>query len=251
MQRTIVIGDIHGCAVELEELLKKLNLTPDDKLYSVGDILDKGPDVLGCLDLCIKYRVVNIEGNHDNKYNRWQKHEANQKATGKKNPMTSVSEKNLEVYRMMTSEHSEYLINAPVTIFLEQQNTLLVHGGVFPLAVMPLEKQLKKRRSEIMRLRWLDNDTLKFVPLIGSLEQPPNTTLWSTLWDGPFDVVYGHIAHSLDNPRIDKREDGIKCIGIDTGAVIGGHLTAYVLETEEVIQVKAKELYCGEDPEEM
>jgi len=251
MKRTIVIGDIHGCAVELKELLEKLSLIEEDIVYSVGDILDKGPDVLGCIELCVKYGVVNICGNHDDKLIRWLKHEAKRKETGKKNPMTSVSEKNLALYAQLKPEHIEYFLKAPATIMLEEQNTLLVHGGLLPLESIPLAKQLKKKRSEIMRLRWLDNDTLKFVPLIGSLDQPPHTTLWSQLWDGPFDVVYGHIAHSLTEPRIDKREDGIKCVGIDTGCVIGGRLTAYVLETEEVIQVQSKELYCSENPEEM
>jgi len=253
MKRTIVISDIHGCSVELKELLEKLKLTENDAVYSVGDILDKSSAErqIETLDLCLKYNIINIEGNHDNKQNRWRKHEKNKELTGKNNPMTSVSETNLEVYRMMTPEHIEYLDKAPATIMLNEQNTMLVHGGLLPLASVPLEKQLKKRRSEIMRLRWLDNDTLKFVPLIGSLDQPPHTTLWSQLWDGPFNVVYGHIAHSLTDPRIDVREDGIKTVGIDTGCVIGGRLTAYVLETEEVIQVQSKELYCSENPEEM
>lgn len=43
MRRTIIIGDIHGCFDELLELLRKVDLHPDDLLVSVGDVVDRGP----------------------------------------------------------------------------------------------------------------------------------------------------------------------------------------------------------------
>ena len=98
--RTIVIGDIHGCSSELDELLNKLNLTKDDAIYCVGDILDKSStrNQIESLDLCLEYGIVSICGNHDDKYRRWVKHERIRMDTGKNNPMTSVSKKNLEVH---------------------------------------------------------------------------------------------------------------------------------------------------------
>lgn len=44
---TFVIGDIHGCHDELKELL---SLIPTNaNIYSTGDIIDRGPDSMGCL----------------------------------------------------------------------------------------------------------------------------------------------------------------------------------------------------------
>ena len=40
--RTIITGDIHGCFDEFEELLKKVNLMPVDKLIILGDLFDRG-----------------------------------------------------------------------------------------------------------------------------------------------------------------------------------------------------------------
>ncbi|MEC8614033.1 MAG: metallophosphoesterase, partial [Verrucomicrobiota bacterium] len=44
MPRTIAIGDVHGCANEFEELLKKLELKPNDRVIQVGDLVNRGPD---------------------------------------------------------------------------------------------------------------------------------------------------------------------------------------------------------------
>lgn len=41
--RTLVIGDIHGCYVELQELLEKADLTREDKIIALCDTVDRGP----------------------------------------------------------------------------------------------------------------------------------------------------------------------------------------------------------------
>jgi serine/threonine protein phosphatase 1 len=42
--RTIVVGDIHGCYVEFQELCHLVNFGAQDALVTVGDFLDRGPD---------------------------------------------------------------------------------------------------------------------------------------------------------------------------------------------------------------
>ncbi|MGA2261233.1 MAG: metallophosphoesterase [Acidobacteriota bacterium] len=42
--RTIVVGDIHGCYAEFQELCRLVNFGAGDALVSVGDFLDRGPD---------------------------------------------------------------------------------------------------------------------------------------------------------------------------------------------------------------
>lgn len=39
MSRTIIIGDVHGCKAELEELILGLSLVPSDKVIFVGDLV--------------------------------------------------------------------------------------------------------------------------------------------------------------------------------------------------------------------
>ena len=48
--RTIVVGDIHGCYDELEDMLAEVNFGPSDRLISVGDLITKGPKSREVLD---------------------------------------------------------------------------------------------------------------------------------------------------------------------------------------------------------
>ena len=64
--RDIAVGDIHGCFALLEQELKKIQFSPEkDRLFSVGDLVDRGPEsdqVLHWLDQPWFYAVC---GNHD------------------------------------------------------------------------------------------------------------------------------------------------------------------------------------------
>lgn len=39
--RTIFIGDIHGCLEELEDLIARLSVTPQDRVIILGDLINK------------------------------------------------------------------------------------------------------------------------------------------------------------------------------------------------------------------
>ena len=65
MPRTIVIGDVHGCADEFEELLQALELKSDDRILQVGDLINRGPDSSRVLELARDYRIEAILGNHE------------------------------------------------------------------------------------------------------------------------------------------------------------------------------------------
>ena len=70
---TVAIGDIHGHLAALEDLLAKVmpTLSPSDVLVFLGDYIDKGPVVRGCIDRLIAVReeapcpVVALLGNHE------------------------------------------------------------------------------------------------------------------------------------------------------------------------------------------
>jgi LPS-assembly protein len=42
--KTLIVGDIHGCWDELNDLLELAALGADDAIISVGDLVDRGPD---------------------------------------------------------------------------------------------------------------------------------------------------------------------------------------------------------------
>ena len=42
--RTLIVGDVHGCWEELQELLRAAQIGDGDQVIAVGDIVDRGPD---------------------------------------------------------------------------------------------------------------------------------------------------------------------------------------------------------------
>lgn len=62
----LVFGDVHGGAAQLEALLSFVRgLGADIDLVSCGDLVDRGPDSRGVLDLCVRNGVRLVHGNHD------------------------------------------------------------------------------------------------------------------------------------------------------------------------------------------
>jgi serine/threonine protein phosphatase 1 len=61
-----VIGDLHGCYSLLERLLDAVKFDyVYDRLFSVGDMIDRGPDSLRCLELLTKPWFFAVQGNHE------------------------------------------------------------------------------------------------------------------------------------------------------------------------------------------
>ena len=67
--RVLAIGDIHGCLTALRALLEAVALGPDDRLITLGDYIDRGPDSRGVLDLLLQLQasgqLIALRGNHD------------------------------------------------------------------------------------------------------------------------------------------------------------------------------------------
>jgi hypothetical protein len=64
--RDFVVGDLHGSLSALVNLLAGVNFNPEiDRLISVGDLVDRGPDSLGCLDLIDEPWVHAAKANHE------------------------------------------------------------------------------------------------------------------------------------------------------------------------------------------
>lgn len=70
--RDFVVGDIHGCLDELLSLLSAVRFNPQrDRLFSVGDLIDRGPKSLQCLQLLKKHWFFACRGNHEQMLIDW------------------------------------------------------------------------------------------------------------------------------------------------------------------------------------
>lgn len=252
--RTIFIGDVHGCIVELIELIQKLQPQTNDMVVFVGDLMDKGPDGPGCVQYARQMGFISILGNHEDKHIRWMMHEYKRlNETGYQNPM-NPSDAFIRENQLLAPEDRLWVGSLPIiyqTMSLPDK-WVAVHGGLLP--GIPLEDQVSKKKHSgtILRLRWLDENN-KHVPVDYnkpmSKGAPEGCHHWADVYDGEHNVVYGHEAHHLSNVRIDTRPNGASCFGIDTGCVHGGHLTALVITHNavplvEFVQVKAKKKYA-------
>ena len=247
MSRTIYIGDVHGCLAELEELLDKLRVHETDEVIFVGDLLDKGPEGPACVALVRHAGFTCLLGNHEEKHNRFAAHRRREAAEpGHANPMSPPADFVRE-HLALSESALHWMEQLPVAV--SSGDWIAVHGGLFP--ELSLEEQVsdRKLRDALLRMRWLDEEAKHVkIDYDDFTKGPPSGCChWAEVYDGAHNVVYGHEAHDLRVPRVDRGRLGNACFGIDTGCVHGGHLTALVLERPDAwsfVQVQARETYA-------
>lgn len=237
-ERTIVVGDVHGCRAELEELLDRLALRPGrDRLVFVGDLMDRGPDPAGVVRLIRELGAEAVLGNHDEKHLRWRKHESKRAADPTyKNPMKMSDEVQAE-NQALDDDDLGFLAGLPLSLDLGD-DWVAVHGGLAP--GVPLSRQ---KRHNLLRLRFVD-ERGTMASVLTEADAGDGIDPWPLRWDGPQSVVYGHMVWDLERPRVDQPAPGVHCYGIDTGCCFGGHLTALILPERRLVQVRAHATYA-------
>lgn len=214
--RVIAVGDIHGCAREFAELLEKVRPQPGDRIVLLGDLVNRGPDSHGVLALARQHAQGALLGNHELRL-------LNYRQTG---DPTHLKKSDYDTLRQLTSKDWAYLAGLRLTWHLPELATVLVHGGFLPG---------RPWRGQPARV-------VTRIQVVGPDGEPhkrshfPDAPHWSERWAGPPFVVYGH------TPREDVAR-GKWTLGIDTGCVQGGYLTACILPGREIVQVRARERY--------
>ncbi len=203
MAITAIVGDVHGCASELEGLLEALRFVAgEDRLVFVGDLVARGPDTPGVLALARRLGARVVRGNHEAKLLAWRR---GQKALGPEHARVAA-ELSLDDWAMIEA--------TPLWIDLPEHGARVVHAGVLP-RVLPEDtppEALLKMRTLDARGRWSDASDAG--------------ALWGTRYQGPPHVVFGHNARP--EPQLHEW-----ATGIDTGCVYGRRLTAVVLADGE------------------
>jgi len=231
---TFVIGDVHGCVEELDELLGLIGPKGRHRVVFVGDLVDRGPDSAGVVRRVRELGYECVLGNHDEKHVRWRKHEDRRKqGPSYTNPMRPLPDARLAVHEAIGADGIAFLASLPITIGLGG-GWHVAHAGAAPNRSLGAQKP-----AVLLRCRWVDASGA----MLGSVERPDGAQHWAQSWRGPENIVYGHHVHGLVDVRID-RSDASTCVGIDTGCCFGGRLTAYAIETGEVIQVRARRTYA-------
>jgi hypothetical protein len=219
MERTIVVGDVHGCLAELQDLLRATGHRGGDRLVLVGDLVAKGPDSAGVLALLREEKALAVLGNHD------------AHALAARNAVAAgdeVKRERRDVVDTLTAADWAYLEALPLFLRLGPERrggpqTAVVHAGAVP--GLPLERQ---DRETFLTLRSVRAD--------GTPSKRIEGTPWAALWTGPERLVFGHDA-------VRGLQQHPFATGLDTGCVYGGKLTALVLPERRLVSVDARRAY--------
>ncbi|MFG2461894.1 polynucleotide kinase-phosphatase [Streptomyces sp. NPDC048523] len=224
-----IVGDIHGCALELESLLGKLGYAdgvhPEGRTaVFVGDLVDRGPDSPGVLRRVMSMvksgNALCVPGNHENKYGRYLK--------GRKVQHTHGLAETIEQMESVTDE-----FRAEVREFIDGLvSHYVLDGGRLVVCHAGLPEKYHGRTSGRVRSHALYGDTTGETDEFGLPVRYP----WAEDYRGRAAVVYGHTpvpeATWLNNT-----------ICLDTGAVFGGKLTALRWPERELVDVPAQQVW--------
>jgi len=232
MNRYLVTTDVHGCHDELLALLAKLNYDPaSDFLINLGDIIHRGPNSKGCVDVLRANANVVIMGNHEEKELKIRK--ARNAGLKKEEFTFTWNDDHLAVDESLTELDVDWLSNLPYyyKLTIDGSEWVFCHAGL--LSWRTVEETKKSIFTH-----------LRYVTTAGKatrIEDTKDAKHWSTYWSGPYNVVYGHHVHNLQSPLVAQHANGTVTVGLDTGACFGGKLSALVLPSKEIVQVDSKE----------
>lgn len=217
--RVFVIGDIHGWNEPLQILLDQIKPTPADRLITLGDYVDRGPDNPQVLDTLIALYnaglLIPLRGNHDQ--GMMEASYSMEQLWSWKNGLQGdttlrsygiTSDTLTEFKEKVPKEHIHFLRNCLLNYF-ELDDFICVHAGVNPRVFM--------EDQQIYDLHWKRFHEHVFPHISGKV------------------MLCGHSAVSFI-PAIDEFGRAV-CVDTRMGAHENGWLTAVELNTGNYIQV--------------
>jgi bis(5'-nucleosyl)-tetraphosphatase (symmetrical) len=253
------IGDVQGCYQELRALLAQLKFSPDsDRLWFVGDLVNRGPKSLEVLKFvrALGDNAVSVLGNHDLHLLAVAFGSRRKRKSDTLDEVLAAADRDALL---------EWLITRPLA-HLDERGDFLVHAGLVPQWTVGMALELAREVESALRTdpralfdnmygdepsRWSDTlsgmDRLRFAINVltrlrvctsdGQVDlkmkgKPPRGHATLQPW---FDVegrrsadtriVFGHWSAL----GLVVRKD---VVGLDSGCVWGGTLTAFDLDTD-------------------
>jgi len=260
------IGDVQGCDRELGELLEALRFSPErDRVWFVGDLVNRGPDSLAVLRRvrALAAAAIVTLGNHDLHLLAMMFGLAQARSGDTLGAVLAARD---------APDLRDWLLNRPLLHFDPSLNLALLHAGLPPQwdlelaagAAREFERALRSTPEKVFahmygdkpdlwdpalegaerlrfiancltRLRFLDADGRLMLRAKGSPKKPAAAGLmpWfaapQARWHGTR-IVFGHWS------TLGFHRDA-NVIGLDTGCVWGGHLTALRLDAAAALAV--------------
>ncbi len=131
MERTLVIGDIHGGLRALEQVLELANVTREDHLIFLGDYVDGWSDSAATIDFLMTLSEVQkctiIRGNHDDLVCQWLRGKTLSSKWIQHGGQTTI-----DAYAQRSVAQKEMHLSfyeAMVDYFIDDQNRMFCHAG--------------------------------------------------------------------------------------------------------------------------
>ncbi|MEN8180970.1 MAG: metallophosphoesterase family protein [Myxococcota bacterium] len=219
------VGDIHGELEKLDALLAGLPLETGDRLVFLGDYVDRGPDSRGVVDRLLelehRHHCVFLLGNHESMFLDF---------LGLEDPayfggdafLQNGGDRTLWSYDYFAAERPVGQFRLPpeheaffrrCVLHHQEGDYLFVHAGLPRELLHESDLGYVLRRSRPEDLLWNRS----------SIDLPHGLGVT---------VVFGHTP----SPDFAVRWNSPFAVGIDTGAVYGGPLTALRLPDETLFQ---------------
>jgi serine/threonine protein phosphatase 1 len=217
------VGDVHGMREPLEKLIEGLPLTQDDHLVFIGDYVDRGPEPFDVVEYLIglsrRQRCTFLMGNHEAMFLSflgWK----GARYFGGEAFLQNGGDTTLQSYGYFEEEGEFQLPEAHEKFYRElvlyhvDGPYAFVHAGVSRESLRLSDPQYALDHERPRNLLWQRS----------TVDLPHNLGVT---------IVYGHTPM----PDMQVRWNLPYSIGIDTGCVYGGRLTALRLPDETVFQV--------------
>lgn len=202
--RAIIVGDVHGCVGELSHLLDRLGLTAADRVFFVGDLVARGPDTPGVLELYRQVRGQSVLGNHE-----WRLLQA-RRAQREGGRRSRLSAPDYALLHQLSELDWALLEGLPPYLPLPANDVCIVHAGLRPSAGLD--------PSDVWTLTHV-----RSIDAAGEPSERHDLRPWAVAYRSGPHVVFGH------NSRLGLQLHPL-ATGLDTGCVYGGELSALVLD---------------------
>lgn len=277
-----IVGDVHGCARELSDLLRKAReRVARFQLVLVGDLFTKGPDPVGVFEQIQEHGAICIKGNHD--WALWASIlQAQKRGLNSLPEHTRQTLHLIRYHRRAIFDHLATLPHAYTTrvtpgmkrgAWEADYPLIIVHAGIDP--TRGLEATSERMLLTARYVRWDGVEPPRKLLLVPSGHRAevlqslaPQTVVqgngadgdtlaqakvfqprpadgkfrWHELHQGPELIVFGHDAKQGLFRKTLASGRPI-CVGIDTGCTYGRALTGYFPEFDDAIQMPARRTY--------
>ena len=243
-----IIGDVHGCCDELEELFGRLGYAHSEappgethgydgawqhpegrRAVFLGDVVDRGPRILDAYGLVRNMveagSAICVPGNHDSKLVRALRGRKVRVTHGLQDTIAEIDalpEDARGPFRTGMADFFDSLVSHAV---LDDGALIVAHAG--------MNEAMGGRASGAVRSFALYGDTTGETDEFGA----PVRHDWAQEYRGEATVVYGH------TPVVDA-DWANNTINVDTGCVFGGRLTALRYPERELVSVEARAVYA-------